>query len=289
MKVLRRTLGVIVMIAGILGLVLSLAGLIMVWVVKPTIAVYANSTIATLNQSVSTSQSVMEITGQALGATIDSVDALSAMLSTTAATIEDTRPVLDGIDTILAETLPATLGATTDSLNSAQGAARVLESAIQSLEAFRSLLSNAPLIGGMVGQTEETYKPEKPLADSLGELASNLETLPDTFIEMSVNLSSSGDNLESIQENLVTMSDSVKLISSSLSEYERMINQSQSSMDNLTSILTNIQNNLAGILNVVGIALSMFFVWLLVAQIVILSQGWELYHGTTGRMESDAQ
>jgi hypothetical protein len=35
-------------------------------------------------------------------------------------------------------------------------------------------------------------------------------------------------------------------------------------------------------------ALSLFFGWLLVAQVVILSQGWELFQGTAGRMESGA-
>jgi uncharacterized coiled-coil protein SlyX len=287
MNVIRRILGVLVMIAGILGLLLSLAGLVMVWVTKPAVTTYANTTIDTLNESVITSQSVMEITGQALGATIDSVDALSIMLRTTAVTVEDTQPVLDEIDTIMAVTLPSTLEATTVSLYTAQDAAKVLESTIQSLDAFRFLLSATPLVGDLVNQTGESYNPEKSLADSLGELAGNLEGLPDTFVEMSVNLSATDDNLVSIQENLITMSDSVGFISSSLSEYQKMINQSQSSMDNLTSILTNIQSNMATILKWVVIVLSLFFVWLLAAQIVILSQGWELYQGTADRMESD--
>ena len=287
MNIMRRILGVFVMIAGILGLVLSLAGLIMVWVAKPTVAVYANTTIGTLNESIITSQSVIEITAQALGATIDSVDALSTMLSTTAATVEDTKPVIDEINIIMAVTLPSTLEATTDSLYTAQEAAQVLESTIESLDAFRFLLSATPLLGDFLEQPGESYNPEKPLADSLGELASNLEGLPDTFVEMSVNLSATDDNLETIQDNLITMSDSVGLISSSLSEYERMIIQSKSSMDDLTSILTNIQSNLPTILNGVVIVLTLFFIWLLAAQVVILSQGWELYQGTADRMESE--
>ena len=289
MNVVRRILGVLVMIAGILGLVLSLAGLVIVWVGKPAVAAYANTTIDTLNESVTTSQSVMEITGQALGATIDSVDALSAMLSTTAATVEDTKPILDEFDIIMGVTLPSTLEATTDSLYAAQEAAQVLESAIQSLDVFRSLLSATPLLGDLLEQPGESYNPEKPLADSLGELASNLEGLPDTFVEMSVNLSATDDKLVAVQGNLITMADSVGLISSSLSEYETMIVQSKSSMDDLTSILTNTQNNLATILNGMAIVLSLFFIWLLAAQVVILSQGWELYQGTADRIESEVE
>ena len=289
MKVIRRILGVLVMLAGLLGLLLSLAGLVMVWVAKPVVADYGGTTIGTLKESVVTSQEVMDVTEQALGATVDSVDELSDMLSTTGATVEETKPVLDKIDTIMSTTLPSTLKAATDSLYTAQEAAKVLESTLKSLDTFRFLLSATPMLGDLLPQTGEVYNPEKPLADSLGELAVSLKGLPDTFVAMSGDLAATNDNLAAIQENLLSMSDSVKLISSSLSEYRTMVTQSKSSMDNLTSILTNIQGNLPTILNVGAIVLSLFFAWLLAAQIVILTQGWELYQGTADRMAGKAE
>ena len=273
MKVMRRILGVLVMSAGILGLVLSLTGLVGVWVVKPTVADYANATIITLNDSVSTSQQAMEITGQALGVTIESVDALSAMLSATAATVEDTMPVLIQLNTFMGDKPPTTIGSAS-SLESAQQAAQVLDSAIQSLDTFRTVLSGVPLLGAVVEQPEEGYDPEKPMADSLGDLASSLEDLPELFTEVAANMDNADDNLEAIQSNLITMSDSVGLISKSLGEYQVMVLQSQSSMENLSKMLTNLQNNLTSILNGAAIVFSLFFVWLLAAQVVILSQGW---------------
>jgi len=287
MKVMRRFLGILVMLAGVLGLLLSLAGLAGVWVAKPTIAVYAQNTIDTLDDSIATSQEVMDVTGEALGATIDSVDALSDMLATTADTVEDTQPVIAKFDTILSTTLPATLKAGTDSLYAAQEAAVVLEGTIVQLDAFRFLLAGVPGVGEMLPPAGAAYAPEKPLADSLGELAANLETLPDTFVEVSGDLSATDENLASVQGNLVTMSGSVALISSSLGEYQDMIVQSRSSMDDLQSILTTVGSNLDAILNGAAIALTLFFSWLLAAQVVILSQGWELYQGTADRMEGD--
>ena len=281
MNIVRRILGVLVIIAGILGLVLSLAGLVTVWVSKPKIFDYANTAINTINANAVAIKNVMEITGQVLDSTVDSVDALSTMLSTTAAALEDTMPILDEIEVLMAETLPSTLGAATDSLYTAQDAAQVLESTIRSLNAFRYLLSAAPLVGDFLGQPGESYNPEVPLAESLGDLAANLEGLPDTFTKMSANLNAADQNIGSIQENLITMSDSVGIISSSLGEVESMIIQSNSSMDNLTSILTDLQKNLNAILNWTGFVLSLFFGWLLVAQVVILTRGWELFQGTS--------
>jgi ABC-type transporter Mla subunit MlaD len=284
MKALRRILGILVMLAGILGLALSLTGLISVWVVKPTVANSTNSTIATLISTIQTSQKAMEVTGQALGATVDSVNTLSSMLSTTADSVKDTQPVVDQLNQVLGETVPSTLESATNSLKTAQQAAAVLDGAIKSLDTFRALLSATPLLGSFIEQPAQPYNPDKPLAESLGELATNLEGLPQTFTEMSTNLGKADDNLVTIQDNLTTMSNSVALISKNLGEYQSMISQSKSSMDNLLTMLTNVQNNLPKILNGVATVLSLFFVWLLATQVVILSQGWELYQGTASRM-----
>lgn len=289
MNFLRRILGILVMVAGVLGLVLSLAGLVVVWVYKPAIADSADNTITMLSSSVSTFKDTMQITGEALGATVDSVNALSNMLSTTATSVEDTKPVLDQINTFLGDVLPATVESATDSIKTASQAAEVLDGAIKSLDTFRFVLSGVPLVGSMVEQPESAYDPEVPLADSLGQLASELEGLPELFVGISDDMDKADDNLVTIQDNLTTMSDSVSLISESLSEYEIMITQSESSMDNLMSILINVQDNLTNILNGVAIVMSLFFLWLLAAQVVIFSQGWELYQGTADRIEGEEE
>jgi hypothetical protein len=289
MSIFRRFLGVFVMIAGILGLLISIAGLVGVWVARPAVNTYAATTIDTLNTSITASKNVMVITGQALGATVDSLDALSTMLNTTASTVNDTSPVVYEIRTIMSDTLPSTLEAASSSLVTAQDAATVLESTIKSLDAFRFLLSANPLLSGLVGQTGVAYNPEKPLADSLGDLATSLKGLPDTFTEMSVNLSTTDRNLAAIRGNLTTMSESVGLISSSLTEYQNMVVQSQSSVDNLSSMLTNVKSSLAKIIDAVVIASTLLLLWFLATQVVILTQGWELYQGTADRMEGKSE
>jgi len=285
MKALRRLLGISVMIAGILGLILSLTGIVSVWVFRPMVAGYLDMTILTLDNSIDTSQMVMDVTGQALGATVSSVDALSTMLGTTATSVEDTQPVLDEVILMMNETVPSTMEAATDSLETAQQAAVVLDSAIKSLESFQAIMSVTPLLSAFVEKPAQAYDPEVPLADSLGELAITLGALPVTFKDMAANLDEADDNLLTIQDNLITMSDSVTLISDSLSEYQMMVGQSKASMENLRSILISIQDNQTTILNWTAIVLSFFFLWLLAAQVVIFSQRWELLQGTAGRIE----
>ena len=144
MSILRRILGVFVMIAEIIGLLLSLAGLTGLIMVRPGLTASISTTINTLTTSVDTSTKAMVITNQALGATVDSVDALSEMLHTTAITVQDTQPVIIKLNIITGETLPATFTAATSSLKAAQGAATSLESAIKSFETFQTVLGSTP-------------------------------------------------------------------------------------------------------------------------------------------------
>lgn len=286
MKVLRRILGIFVMVAGLIGLLLSLAGVAGLWFARPVLINSINSTIATLNSSVEGSQRTMELTNQALGATVDSVDALSVMLNTTAGTLEDTKPVLIQMNIVMGEQLPSTLQSTINSLNASQEAAASLESAIKSLDTFRMVMGASPLLSAFVPSSQKNYNPEKPLADSLGEVADSLNEMPDTFIEMAANMDKADNNLDAIQSNLTTMSDSVALISDSLREYQTMIGQSQSSVDSLKGMLASAQNNLDRYMNGVTVVLYLLLFWMLAVQVVIFSQGWELFQGTASRMES---
>lgn len=285
MKSIRRLLGILVMIAGVIGLILSMAGLVSTWVFKPQLTTSLVTTIDTLDDTITTSKDVMDITSNALVATVKSVDTLSVMLDTTATTVEDTKPVFTQINSVMGDTLPQTMEDATSSLIAAQEAAEVMEASMKSLENFQMMVvSTMPLLGSLVVLPDKTVSSEKPLADSLGDLAENIETLPQTFNDMSENMDKADDNLDLIKTNLSTMSTSVGLISTSLTEYQSMIGESKTSMTNLQTMLTNTKNNLPAVLNIASTIFTLFFLWLLAVQVVILSQGLELFHGTATTM-----
>ena len=288
MSVLRKFLGVFVMIAGLIGLVISIAGLAGLWMVRPMLTESINTTVAALTDTVDTGVRAMVVTDEALGSSVESIDALSDMLETTANSVSDTQPVIADVNGMLGEKLPDSFVSANESLRAAEEAAASLESAIVSFDAFRTVMATTP-ISMFLPAADKPYQPEKPLADSLGDLATGLEDMPETFKRMSTNLDKADDNLELIRTNLDTMSASVSLISGSLGQYRTMIGESKASMENLKTMLVNFQSSMDRTLNIASAALALFFLWLLAAQVVIFSQGWELFQGTAGRMEGGSQ
>ncbi|MHC1781997.1 MAG: hypothetical protein AB9891_04390 [Anaerolineaceae bacterium] len=285
MKPLRRILGVFVMAAGIIGLLLSLAGLAGLLIIRPVVNTSIKSAVNALYTSVDSSQKTLAITDEALDATIDSINTLAVMLDTTSQIVEDTRPVVTQMNAVMGNNLPATFEAAGDSLQAAQGAATSLETTIQSIETFQKILSAIPIISSMLPQNQTPYNPEKPLADSLGDLSTSIEDMPTMFTDMSKDLDKADNNLENVKTNLDDMSNNITRISKDLEQYRDLLTESQASMAELKNLLGNLQKNLPAILTTASIALGLFFLWLLATQVVIFSQGWELYHGTANRME----
>lgn len=288
MSVLRKVLGVFVMIAGLIGLVISIAGLAGLWMVRPGLTTSINTMIVTLTDTLDTSLTAMDVTNEALGGAVKSIDALSEMLANTADSVSKTQPVIDEVNGMMGEKLPATFEAANDSLKAAEDAATSMEGAIKSFDTFRTVMGAVPMVSAFLPAADKPYSPEKPLADSLGDLAVSLEDMPATFKEISQNLDQADNNLELIKTNLDVMSTNVSLISSSIGQYQTMIGDSKYSMGNLKTMLAGIQTNLERTVNTAAAALALFFLWLLAAQVVIFSQGWELFQGTAGRMEGGA-
>lgn len=289
MKLLRKILGIIVMLAGILGLLLSLAGLGATWYYRPSMESAFNNILTTLSSSLDLSQEGLRVTEDALTAAVGSIDALQQTVKATAASLGSTQPVLEGITGFMGDQLPATLDAARSSLNAAQQGAQVVDNAIQSLNTFQSVISAIPIISAFMPAPPQTTTEEgTPLSEALGDVSESLAGLPDLSAELSVDLEAAAGSLTDVEDALNLMAENIGGITESLEGYLSMVQRSQASMKGLQSQLDLWQTNLPTLVNAIALIASLFLVWLLIAQIVIFTQGLELYQGTATRFEAAA-
>jgi hypothetical protein len=190
MKILRKILGVTVMIAGVIGLLFSLAGIFFVWKTKPNIETAMTNGLVVINNSLKTSIEVVGVTKDALSATVSSVYALKDTVAAASQAVEETKPFVEGVTDLLNTELPNTISATQSSLDSAQSSAKVLDGVMSSMSGMIQLLTFSD---------KSLYNPDQPLYESLGEVAGSLDNLPKSFIKMGNSLSSTQDNVDTIQ------------------------------------------------------------------------------------------
>jgi peptidoglycan hydrolase CwlO-like protein len=262
-----RLIGILLIVGAIGGLIFSIATLVIVWRVQPTLSANLQNTIGLLSATLETTGQGLEVTQQALKSSVLSVKALQSTIESTAMAIESAIPLVDKIAKILEEDLPNTIQATQASLNTAQESAKVIDSLL-------GTLSSLPLIGSSLG-----YNPNVPLNAALGDVASSINDLPNSFLNMSDNLQDTGSDLEVFTSDVRMLATSIGEIEKSVAQYETVISGYQESLAQLQAQLETLSDNIPQIVRMLSIGVSIFMIWLAIAQIGLFTQGVEWLSG----------
>jgi ABC-type transporter Mla subunit MlaD len=273
MSIVRRVIGVLLILAAILGLVVSIGAMYVIWNAQGNITTSLQTTIDLLGQTLETTAQGLVVTQGALQSSVDLIGNLQATVETTAKAIGSTNPLIDEIGGLMGEDLPNTIRATQISLETAQQSAATIDTLLRAM-------SGIPLIGPSIG-----YNPEVPLSEALGQVAQNLEDLPDAFMGMQENLKNTQDNMQIFESDLTVMAESVGQIQSSVAQYNQVIGGYQASLDQILAQLETLSANLPNIVRMVSIGLTAFLVWMAIAQLGLITQGWELITENRPRKE----
>jgi methyl-accepting chemotaxis protein len=273
MSIFRRIIGVLLILAAILGLVVSIGAMYLTWNVQANLTTSLQNTIDLLGQTLQTTAQGLVVTQAALQNSVDMIGSLQATVETTAEAIGTTDPLLEEISSLLAEKLPNTIRATQTSLETAQQSAATIDTVLRAM-------SGIPLIGPSIG-----YDPQVPLSDALGAVAQQLENIPDTFIAMEDKLTTTQNSMQTFQADLTVMADSVGQIQSSVAQYDQVIGGYQASLEQVLAQLKLLSSNLPNIVRMASIGLTAFLVWMAIAQLGLFTQGWELLTETKEKEE----
>lgn len=277
MIILRRLIGVLLILAAIGGLVFSIGALYVIWNAQASMTTGLQSTIDLLGQTLKTTSQGLVITQQSLQSSVDLIGNLQSTVETTAEAIGSTNPMVDEIARLMKEDLPDTIRATRTSLLTAQQSAVAIDTVLRAL-------SGIPLIGSSIG-----YDPDVSLPDALGEVATSIENLPDAFVGMQDKLKNTQSNLQTFEADLTVMAESVGQIQSSVAQYDQVIGGYQASLDQVLAQLDILSNNLPNIVRMLSIGLTAFLVWMAIAQLGLFTQGWELLTEGRKREEKDEE
>jgi len=259
----RRIIGILLVIAAIGGLIFSVVGIAGVWRYKATAAESLATSIQILSSTLETTTAGLEVTQESLQGAVASLSALQGTLQTVAKTIQSTEPVIEEISTMMEEDLPNAITATQTSLQAAQSSAAVIDGVLMTI-------SGIPFVGSSVN-----YNPEVPLADALGQVSESMEDLPNSFAEMEGSLSDTSHNLQILQVDFALMVDAVRQIEAAVAQYETVIDGYQTSVAQVQDQLDLLAKNIPAIVNTLSWGLTIFLVWMAIAQIGLFTQGME--------------
>ena len=261
----RKFIAIALILAAVMGVIFSVAGLVGTWYVRPKVEDFLSQAIILVEESLEATSDGLIVTEQALGITVASIIGLQNTVDSAAQTLESTQPLMESVASVLDKELPNTISGIQNSLTGAREGARVVDGVLR-------FLANLPLFG-------INYDPDEPLHESFQRVSDDLASLPSSFETMEQNLSDSVESLEEFKQGMSTMSESIGEIALSLSEYDAVVTKYIDTIDTLQANLDKLQSNLATILTGLAISLSIFFLWMILAQVGLLTQGIGLWQG----------
>ena len=262
-SILVRVAGIALLVAGIAGLVFSVAALVLLGPLERKVEAAATEQLALIDGALTTTADGLAVASTSLSRASTAVATVEGTLGGLGQTILGTVPVLNSVTELLGDKLPKTLETTQDTLRSVASSAQLVDDVL-------AIVTTVPFLN------LDAYNPDKPLFQGFEEMADSLNRIPESLSEAQEGLESTVGNIEQVEGDFTSMARNVGEIATDLEDAQSVIVQYQEIVSDVQGTISSAQESLPGWLRTLRWGLSLLLVWLGIAQIGLLTQGWEL-------------
>ncbi|MFC2052789.1 hypothetical protein ACFLV7_00610 [Chloroflexota bacterium] len=257
-----RISGVLLILAAIGGLIFSIFSIYTIWTFKEPVTEGISSGIELLSSTLETTSEGLVVSQNAMEASVTSIQLLQSTLNATADAIGSSSPMMDSIAAMMTDDLPTTIRATQSSLEAVEKSTKIIDTVLRALTFFPGI----------------TYKPEQPLHEAVGDVSVSLNDLPESLSEMESSLTETKGDLEVIQSDLALMAESMSEVETSVKNFSAVFDQYLDLIDELLDQLDTLESNFPKYIYWLTVGATIFLIWMAIAQLGLLTQGWELLH-----------
>jgi len=269
-QILTRTIGIALIAAGVAGLVFSIIGLFVLVQVQHRVESAVMKQLEPVDRALAATADGLAVADDTLTQATDTVDSLERTMSNVGTAIGDTVPTIDSVAGFLGENLPNMLGSTQDTLNSVAKTAQIVDDAL-------GVITSIPLLG------LDKYNPDTSFNKGLSDVATSLDEIPDSLDTAHDGLTTASSNLETLGQDFGDMASSISQVTTSVENAQTVLAEYQGVIGDLQDLVTTVRESLPNWLRWLRWGLSLILIWLGIAQIGLITQGWDLM----GRSQSE--
>lgn len=262
-RFLQRVVGLLLIGAGIVGLVISLAGLFVGLPALGAAEETLNTRIADLDQALIAAADGLAVADTSLTSASETIIAIETTVRSSGQAISDTLPTIDRIGTLVGVEIPRAIRSTQQTLESARETARVADAVL-------GTISRIGLLGA------NTYNPDVPLNQAIQQVSDSLDPLPASLNNVRDRLAVTSANLRRIGANTEAVAENIAEINGSFRDARRVIDRYQTLVADLQADLTALRAALPVWFGVARALLVFLSVWFALAQIALFTQGMSL-------------
>ncbi len=269
---IQRLIGIALVVAGVAGLMFSVAGMVVVLQVERQLEASLNQGLDVADRALTTTADGLTVANDSLAKTQQAVGSLSTTVDGVAQTLDKAVPTVAVLAGLLDTQLPNTVVSTQQSLTAASQSAGLVDS-------FLTTVSSLPFLS--IG----SYKPEVPLHRSLTDVADSLDGVPQTLAKAGAGLQGTADALGAVQDGFAGVATGISDVGTNLGQAQTVITQYQGLVGDLRGEITKSRSTLSTWLRLGRWGVWALLIWLGIVQFALITQGLEVY----GRGRAAAQ
>jgi ABC-type transporter Mla subunit MlaD len=274
MSALRRILGVILILVGLVGLVI--AGSIAFFGGQAVDAVGAslNSTLTVVSSTVDTTTETLRAVQGTIDEAAAAIDTVSSTATNLSKTLVDSTPLLQQVTTLATDTVPTSLDAVQQTVPNLANIAGTIDTTLQRLA---DLQVERSILGVPVSfDLGVTYRPAEPFDEAVLKIGDSLVGVPDQLRELQGGLQTVTNNLGSIGENVSALSTNLDGIYTSVGQFNPLVDQYIGTLEQTNATLKATQEQFNASLATIKLVLVGLGVWFALYQILPLYFGWRM-------------
>lgn len=284
--IIRRILGLIMLLTGLTLLVASMAAAYFAGEFLDNFATSVTRSIEVASGSLDTARDTLELARDSIG---DVDGGLATAVDATAGaaiTLNDSRPLLDNVAAVTTQEVPEAIEGMQTALPNMIEVAGVIDRTLTTLSSV-GIDREIPLpFGGSIPLRFDLgidYNPTTPFDESLRVFEASLVGLPESLRGLEDDLAATNSNLASLSAGLQATADNLATINTRIGDLSTLFDQYALLIEDVEDLLQQVETQLGPSLELIRLAAIALLIALGLSQLAPIYLGWELL---TGRRES---
>ncbi len=245
-------------IGAIIGLVLSLAAIVLVFPIRTRLEAGLGDILSLSHNGLTTTSDVLDVMDETLTSVDGSLILLVDSTRNAAEKLQTTSDMATSIAGVVGDGFLNVITETQSSLDAASNTARLVDDTL-------AFISAIPYIGAR-------YAPENTLEDTIQGISTSLDPMSTNLGNIRDDLNNTAKDIGGIQSSLVSLADNLDGMVTSIEKAQTSTQEYMETVDKLIEKVEFAQKNYRTWLTIAAVLMVAFFLWTAAAQIGLIMQ-----------------
>lgn len=276
----RRIIGIVMLVLGLVGLVISFAGVYYGRQLVDNFFGGIDETLTLTLESLDTAVDSLELTKATIDDVNSGLETVEGAALNISKTVTDTRPLLDQVNVVVSQNAPNTVEAMQLAIPNIAQVAGAIDQTLITLNGFRI---EEEIAGFEINyDLGINYAPAVPFDQTFVALGDSLDGLPEQLRSVEPNLAVANENLAAISSSITTISGDIATINGRVAEVPALIDQYIDIVNQIYDSVERVQTQVIQQQEMVKTVVTFVLVWWGLPQLALVMIGWDFLFGRRG-------